>query len=62
MKYINVMNYAVSFSHEPQIFHVMTSDRNICYEHALSIQRDCFWRACLLEDNSRQYSRQVFYV
>ena len=29
----------------------MTSDRNICYEHALSIQRDCFWRACLMNDN-----------
>ena len=23
------MNYAVSFSHEPQIIHVMTSDRNL---------------------------------
>ena len=40
------MNWAASISYEPQIIHVMTSDRNICYEHALSIQRDCFWRAC----------------
>ena len=42
------MNYAVSISHEPQMTYVMTSDRNICYEHALSIQRDCFWRACVV--------------
>ena len=45
------MNYAVSISHEPQITYVMTSDRNICYEHALSIQRDCFWRACTVAHN-----------
>ena len=31
--------------------YVMTSDRNICYEHALSIQRDCFWRACTVAHN-----------
>ena len=40
----------------------MTSDRNICYEHALSIQRDSFWRACVMNDNFRHYSRQVFPV
>ena len=45
------MNYAVSISHEPQITYVMTSDRNICYEHALSIQLDCFWRECTVAHN-----------
>ena len=45
------MNQAASISYEPQIIHVMTSDRNICYEHALSIQRAFFCCACLMNDN-----------